>query len=139
MAERYKRSWSKNLRKRERRKLNYMNKVEAYLKNVRISPRKVRLVANLLKGMTVSQAESELTFLPKRASSILIKLLRSAKANALQGGFGHESLKVIDVRVDEGRKIKRYRKQAPGRVKKIFKRSSHIHMVLESSGPAVKK
>ncbi len=109
-----------------------MSLVIAKLSNLRISPRKVRLVANLIKGMSVGNAEIELQIRSRRSTLPLLKLLRSAKANAAHQGFSEHDLRIKDIRVDEGVSLKRARKQAPGRIKQVVKRSSHIRVVLET-------
>ena len=105
--------------------------MRAFLKNYRQSPRKVRLVARLIKGKSVDLAETELGFLTKRASIILIKLLRSAISNAKNNsGIDKTKLLVKELRVDKGVTLKRFRPRAFGRASSINKRSSHITLIL---------
>ncbi|OGI70613.1 50S ribosomal protein L22 [Candidatus Nomurabacteria bacterium RIFCSPLOWO2_01_FULL_42_20] len=111
--------------------------MRAILKNYRQSPRKVRLVANLIKGKNVSAAQNDLSFLIKRASDPMKKLLESAIANALENfKVPAENLFVKDVRVEKGLVLKRFMPRAFGRASEIKKRSSHIKIILEEKKPA---
>ena len=89
--------------------------MKASLKNYRQSPRKVRLVADLVRGKKVEDALSELAFLPKRASNVMIKLITSAVANA-ENNFKVTSkdLVISEISVDQGITLKRYRPRARG-------------------------
>ncbi len=105
--------------------------MKAFLKNYRQSPRKVRLVADVIRGKRVSDAEMELRFLVKRSSLPILKLLQSAIANAEKNnGVKKESLFISDIRVDKGIVMKRSMPRAFGRASKINKRSSHITLIL---------
>jgi len=104
--------------------------MKAFLKNLRISPRKVRLVANLIKGKKVVEADTMLRFLAKRGSPPLRKLLLSAIANAKAKGAMKENLVVKEVRIDKGMVFKRMLPRAMGRASRLNKRSSHVTMVL---------
>ncbi|MBI2637547.1 MAG: 50S ribosomal protein L22 [Candidatus Sungbacteria bacterium] len=108
-----------------------MQTVEAQLNYLRMPPRKVRLVANLIKGMHVFRAESQLRFVGKRAARPVLKLLKSAIANA-EHNFRIEkkNLFVQSVTVDGGPVLKRGRARAFGRSAPIMKRTSHITLVL---------
>lgn len=108
-------------------------KVRAELNYLRISPRKVRLVSGLIRGLAVKDAETQLRFLPKRASLPLLKLLKSAVANA-EHNFSIEKrgLVISEIRVDQGPVLKRFRARAFGRAAQILKRTSHVTLVLES-------
>ena len=105
--------------------------VRAVGKYLRVSPYKVRLVADLVRGKKVDEALTILKFLPKKSGRLINKTLRSALANA-------ENARTIDVDtlfikvilVDEGPKLKRWRPRAMGRATRILKRTSHITMVL---------
>ena len=105
--------------------------VKAVLKYLRISPRKIRPIANLLKGLDVGEAEAQLKYLTKRGARHLEKLLHSAVANA-----GHnfhldkENLYIANIKVDEGPSLVRYMPRARGAVSLIKKRSSHITLIL---------
>ena len=100
--------------------------MKAFLKNYRQSPRKVRLVAGLVKGKDVSEAISKLDFLVKRGSGPIKKLLLSAVANAKQIGLEKENLFIKELRVDKGIVMKRMMPAAMGSGHRINKRTSHI-------------
>jgi len=105
----------------------------ASLKSVRISPRKVRLVADLVRGKNVVQALGILDNLPKRSSPVVKNLLKSAIANAEQAnasGFEVDNLKVKVVYVDAGPTLKRYRPRAMGRASPRRKRTSRITLMV---------
>ena len=106
--------------------------MKASLYNYRQSPRKVRLVGDLIKGKSVNTALVELSFLPKRAALPIEKLLRSAVANAKQEGAVVEKLFVKSIAVDKGTVLKRSMPRARGSAARILKRSSHIAVELGS-------
>lgn len=105
--------------------------MKSSLKNYRQSPRKVRLVADLIRGKKVSDAMGELTFLPKRASNVMTKLISSAVANA-ENNFkvNSDDLVISEITVDQGVTLKRYRPRARGVAKRINKRTSNIALSL---------
>ena len=105
--------------------------MKSSLKNYRQSPRKVRLVADLVRGKKVNQALLELDFLPKRAGEVMSKLINSAAANA-ENNFkvSIEDLVVKEITVDQGLTLKRYRPRARGVAKRINKRTSNINVSL---------
>jgi len=105
----------------------------AKLRYLRIAPRKVRLVANSIKGLSVNEAEAQLLISPKRASEAILKLLRSAVANAKNNQLDSNRLFVKEIRVDQGPMLKRYLARAMGRASAIQKKSSHITLVLAES------
>jgi len=111
--------------------------MKAYLKNYRQAPRKVRLVANLIKGKPVDVAALELKHLAKRAALPMEKLLASAVANAKVAGAEVENLIVKEVRVDKGLVMKRQMPRAFGRAAPIHKHMSHVLLTL--SEKTVKK
>lgn len=114
--------------------------MKASIPNYRQSPRKVRLVADLIKGKNVKDAELALSFLPKRAATPILVLLRSAIANATQNsGINKENLVVRDVRVDKGVTMKRFMPRARGSASRINKRSSHVLLVLSEKVEKAKK
>ncbi len=94
------------------------------------SPRKVRLVTNLVKGKRVSDALAELTFLQKRASAPIAKLIRSATANAKQSGSNVENLRIKNITVDSAGMLRRFRARAFGRGATIRHRKSRIAITL---------
>ena len=104
--------------------------MKAFLKNYRQSPRKVRLVAGLLKGKNVAQAIAELDFLAKRAGLPIKKLLLSAVANAKQMGIEADNLFIKELRVDKGIVMKRMMPAAMGTGHRINKRTSHLNLLL---------
>ena len=104
--------------------------MRAFLKNYRQSPRKVRLVAGLIRGKNVPLAIAELDFLAKRASVPLKKLLLGAVANAKQEGIEKENLWIKELRVDKGVTLKRMMPAAMGTGHRINKRTSHVTLVL---------
>ncbi len=104
----------------------------AHLRYVRISPRKVKIVCDLIRGKSVTQAGNILQFTPKAASEPLLKLLRSAVANAENNhSMDPEKLYVAAVSADPGPIIKRIRPRAQGRAFRINKRTSHITLVVK--------
>lgn len=113
--------------------------VTAHLNNLRIAPRKVRLVAGLIKGKDALFAEQQLKFLTKRATGPLVKLLKSALANA-ENNFSllKENLFIKEMVVNEGTKMKRFKPKALGRAALIQKKTSHIKLVLEERVPGLK-
>lgn len=107
--------------------------ITAHLNYLRISPRKVRLVANLIKGMSINGAELELRHLSKRSSLPLLKLLKSAVANAKHNfQLSDDGLYVKDIVVNSGTVLKRFTPRAFGRASSIHKRTSHVSLVLDS-------
>ncbi|MFH1608908.1 MAG: 50S ribosomal protein L22 [Patescibacteria group bacterium] len=104
--------------------------MKAFLKNYRQSPRKVRLVANLIKGKKVDEALVQLNFLAKRAGDPIQKLLLSAVANAKNMGIDKENLFIKEIRVDKGLVMKRMMPAAMGRGHRINKRTSHVNILL---------
>ena len=113
--------------------------MKAFLKNYRQSPRKVRLVAELIKGKKVSEAIAELDFLAKRAGLPIKKLLLSAVSNAKQAGKDAENLFIKELRVDKGITMKRMMPAAMGTGHRINKRTSHLNILLAEKVLAVKK
>lgn len=104
----------------------------AKLKRLRVSPRKVRLVAKLIKGKDANKALVQLDFVVKRAAIPLSKLLRSAIANAKNNfNIQEERLYINNIIVDEGPKLKRQRPCSRGRASRILKKTSHITIFLK--------
>ena len=105
---------------------------KAVVRNIRISPQKARLVADLIRGQNVESAMNTLRFMPKKGARILRKLVESAVANASQNeSIDVDTLYVKKVYVDGGPMLKRIRPRAMGRATRILKRSSHITIVLD--------
>ena len=106
--------------------------IRARLRFVRIAPRKARLVADLIRGKKSEEALNILTFTKRGASETIIKLLKSAIANATQKKtIDVDRLYVKKITVDQGPTMKRFTPRALGRATTIRKRTSHIHMILD--------
>ena len=106
--------------------------VTAKLRYLHIAPRKVRLVADLIRGKTVEQAQEILNFTIKRASVPLLKLLKSALANAKNTSIANlDNLYISKITVDEGPKLKRWRPVSRGRAFEIQKKTSHVTLILD--------
>ncbi len=117
--------------------------ISAKLNYLRMAPRKVRLVADLIRGKPVPVAERMLGVLRKRASGPLLKLLRSAMANARHNFrvANAEDLRIRSITVNTGPTLERIRPRAFGRAFPIRKRTSHVSLVLETVGrtPSAKR
>jgi ribosomal protein L22 len=105
--------------------------VRASARYVRVTPRKVRLVADQVRGLPVEEARTLLRFSPRGAARDIAKLLDSAAANAENNhDLVAEDMRVAKITVDEGPTIKRWRARARGRATRIDKRTSHINLAL---------
>ena len=105
---------------------------KATAKYVRISPRKVKVVADLIKGKDLDEAYAILDYTPKAASPILKKAIKSAEANAVNNNnLSKSSLYVADAYANEGPILKRFIPRARGSASRINKRSSHVTVVLK--------
>ncbi|MBP1709104.1 MAG: rplV [Deltaproteobacteria bacterium] len=101
---------------------------------IRMSPRKVRYIADLVRGKKVGEALDILTFTPRRASHVVSRLLKSGIANAGQNeSIDVDTLYIKKIFVDGGPTLRRFRPRPMGRATRIRKRSSHITVVLEES------
>lgn len=113
------------------RLIDVLEMPKAVLRNLRMSPKKLRLVADAVRGKKVDDALAILQFMPKAGAPVLLKLLQSAIANA---GNNHElradDLFVAKITVDSGATMKRFRARARGRACRIRKRTSHAAIVL---------
>ena len=108
----------------------------AKLSNYRQAPRKVRLVADLVRGKSAEHALGLLSVLPKRASEPMIKLIKSAVANAgKQEGLSAADLYISSIAVNGGVVFKRSMPRARGRASQILKRTSHITLALSKKAP----
>ncbi|MGH2319703.1 50S ribosomal protein L22 [Planococcus sp. 4-30] len=104
---------------------------KAVARTVRIAPRKVRLVVDLIRGKQIGEAVAILNHTPKAASIVVEKLLKSAAANAEHNyEMDLNDLIISEVFVDEGPTLKRFRPRAMGRASAINKRTSHITLVV---------
>ncbi|MDZ7735484.1 MAG: 50S ribosomal protein L22 [Gammaproteobacteria bacterium] len=100
---------------------------QATLRNTNISPQKLRLMADLIRGMPVDRALNMLAFSNKKAAPIIKKVLESAIANAEHNdGADIDALKVASIWVNQGMPMKRLRPRARGRADRILKRTSHL-------------
>lgn len=115
--------------------------MKAVLSNYRQSPRKVRLIADLVRGRNVNEARIILTHTPKRACQQMIKLIDSAVANATHNDrYVEDALFIEEIRVDEGFTMKRIMPVSRGSAHPIRKRTSHVVLVLGSTeAPAAAK
>ncbi|MDO8231768.1 MAG: 50S ribosomal protein L22 [bacterium] len=105
----------------------------AFLKSHNQTPRKVRLVANLVKGKRVQDALVALEFLPRRAAEPIAKLIKSAVANAKVSGENVDTLKVQSITVESAGMLKKYMPRAFGRASMIRRRKSAVKLVLGAS------
>jgi len=105
--------------------------VRAVAKDTGVSPRKVRLLVDMVRGKKVDEALTMLRFTPSPTARVLAKVIKSAAANA-ESGFqmSPADLKIVRIFADEARTLKRYRPRARGRVSPILRRSSHITVVV---------
>lgn len=109
-------------------------KAEATLKYARISSRKVKIVADLIRGKNVDEALAIVKFTPKASSEVIEKLLKSAIANAENNhGMKHEKLYVAEIFANQGPTLKRIRPAAKGSAVRIRKRTSHITIVVREA------
>lgn len=105
---------------------------KAIARTIRIAPRKVRLVLDLVRGKEVSEALAILKLTNKRTSPVVEKLIKSAVANAEHNyDMDIDRLFVSEIYADEGPTLKRFRPRAKGSASRINKRTSHISVVLE--------
>ncbi|QQD84278.1 MULTISPECIES: 50S ribosomal protein L22 [Jeotgalicoccus] len=105
---------------------------KAVARTVRIAPRKVRLIADLVRGKEVGEAISILKLTNKRSSPVVEKLVKSAVANAEHNyDMDIDNLYISEIFADEGPTLKRFRPRAQGRASKINKRTSHITVVVK--------
>lgn len=113
-----------------------MTTVSAQLSRIRIAPRKLRLIADAIKGQEAHDAQRKLQYLVKRGAEPILKLLKSAISNAhTNSKVATAALLIIrDIRVDEGPAYKRSRPGARGRAFPIKKRTSHVKITLETKG-----
>jgi large subunit ribosomal protein L22 len=114
---------------------NMMVEARAQLSGLHISPRKVRLLADLVRGKSVADAKMQLIASKKHAARPMLKLIDSAVANASHNHMADvDTLKIITVFVNEGRTMKRWMPKAMGRATRINKRTSHVTLVLSGEG-----
>ena len=105
---------------------------QAVMKYIRISPRKVRSVANEVRGKNIREALGILKFTPRKASVFLTKTVQSAVSNAeTNNNLNKDALYVSEIYIDEGPTLKRFRPRARGSADRILKRTSHITVIVK--------
>ncbi len=109
--------------------------VRAVAKDTGVSPRKVRLLVDMVRGKKVDEALTILRFAPTPTARVVAKVVKSAVANA-ENNFqmSPSDLKIVTVFADEARSLKRFRPRARGRASHILKRSSHITVIVADGG-----
>ena len=113
--------------------------VKAEAKGVRMSPRKVAAVADLVRGRTVADAVTILQNTPRRSALPVLKTIESAKANATHNhNYKADTLRITEITVNHGPRQKRYRPAAMGRALPFMKRSSHIRVLVDGEQRPVK-
>lgn len=114
--------------------------VVAKAKGVRMSPRKVGVVAQLVRGRSVADALVILGHTPRRSALPVMKVIESAKANAEHNhNYKPDTLQIVSISVTPGPRLKRYRPAAHGRALPFQRRTSHIHVIVEGEQRAAKK
>jgi len=112
--------------------------VRALEKYIRISPKKARLVADVVRGQNAVSALTTLKFMPKKAAGIIYKALNSAISNAVNNyGLTKNDLVISKITVDSGPSLKRFRPRSKGMASPILKRTSHVTVVV--AGTEAKK
>ena len=121
------------LTKKERKVLGIgKDEGRAIAKNIRVTPRKVNVVVDLIKGKQIDEAYAILRYTPKAASPVLEKLLKSAEANAVNNNnLTRDALYVADCYANQGPVLKRIIPRARGSASRIHKRTSHVTVVLK--------
>lgn len=105
--------------------------VSAKLNYIRIAPRKLRLLADLVRGKKAQEAETVLSFLPNKSAGIILKLLKQALANARNNfKIDENNFKILKITIDGGPILKRFRPRARGSAYEIQKKTSHITLIL---------
>jgi large subunit ribosomal protein L22 len=113
--------------------------VRATAKYLRVQPRKVRIIADQLRGEPVEKSAALLRYHTSKSAELLRKVLLSAMANAQENHrLSPEDLRIATIMVDEGPRLKRMRARAMGRGNRITKKTSHITVVVEDIEPAAK-
>lgn len=114
--------------------------VKAIAKGVRMSPRKVGVVAALVRGRTVADALTILEHTPRRAATPVLKTIKSAQANADNNhNIKPDTLKIVEISVTPGPRLKRYRPASHGRALPFQRRTAHIRVVVDGEVRAPKK
>lgn len=114
--------------------------VQAVAKYIKVQPRKVRIVADLVRGKSATQTVDHLRFHPSKGAFVLRKVIMSAIANAQENhGASPETLRIAVIKVDEGPIAKRIQARAMGRANRILKKTSHITVVVDDSAVTAKQ
>ena len=114
--------------------------VKAILRHLRMAPRKVRLIVDAVRGLSVAEAETRLQFIHRDASRPVLKLIQSATANAEHNfKLDRANLFIKTITADAGTTLKRFRPRAMGRAAPIRKRTTHISIVLSDDPKPVKE
>ena len=114
------------------RKANADKHPQAHAKYIRISPRKVKIVIDLIRGKSAEDAQAILTYTPKAAAPVVLKVLNSAIANAENNqNLNRKDLIVAEVYANPGPTLKRYVARSRGSASPMLKRTSHISVVLD--------
>ena len=114
--------------------------VTATAKGVRQSPRKVAVVAALVRGRSVEEALTILSHTPRRSALAVTKVIKSAKANADHNhGYKPATLQITEISVTPGRRLKRYRPVAHGRALPFERKSAHIRVMVDGEKREIKK
>jgi len=114
--------------------------VLAFAKGVRMSPRKVGVVADLVRGRTVADALVILEHVPRRSATPVLKTIKSAQANADHNhNLKPDTLKIVEISVSPGPRLKRFRPAAHGRALPFQRKTSHIRVVVDGEARAAKK
>lgn len=117
-----------------------MAQVKAIAKGVRMSPRKVGVVASLVRGRSVEDALVILSHTPRRAALPVVKVIESARANAEHNhNVKADGLQIVEISVTPGPRLKRYRPASHGRALPFQRKTSHIRVVVEGAERAAKK
>jgi len=120
--------------KAENRKANADKRPQAHARYIRISPRKVKIVIDLIRGKKVEEAQAILTYTPKAAAPIVLKVLNSAIANGVNrenSPYNVKDMYVAEVYANPGPTLKRYVARSRGSASPMLKRTSHISVVLD--------
>jgi large subunit ribosomal protein L22 len=114
--------------------------VQAIAKGVRMSPRKVGVVASLVRGRSVEDALTILAHTPRRSALPVIKVIESARANADHNhNLKPNTLQIVEITVNHGPRLKRYRPAAHGRALPFMRRTSHIRVIVDGEVRVSKK
>jgi len=109
-----------------------MAEYRATQKYLIMSPRKLRLVADVARKMSPREAVDTLVFTQKRAAEPIVKVIKSAIANATRDGVGEDSLEFSEIQIGEGPRLKRWKPGARGRIKPYVRKMGHIRVVLRT-------